>query len=790
MRVREFGQYRIREKIGAGGMGEVYRAHDTHLDRDVALKVLPADSVPDESARQKLLSEARAASRLNHPNICVVHEAGEIGGEVYFAMEFVEGRPLNNIITPRGLSSEKVLSYGIQLAGALAHAHEHGILHGDLKTSNIIITPQDCVKLLDFGLAQRIPISEPSATTTSFTLLERGRGACTLAYAAPELLKGLSVDARTDIWCLGIVVYEMTTGRRPFEGETPFELTSAILTRQCPALPPSAVAGLNLVVHRCLEKDPVNRYQGAIEVRAALEAVGADNSTGREPFSPQRNFVIRLTLAVAILVVAGLCVWLGLEGKSTQPTAIRSIAVLPLTNLSADKEQDYFTDGMTDELITELGSVSSLNVISSASVMRYKDTHSSVSQIARQLHVGAVVQGSVMRSDHRVRITVQLTDGRTDENLWAQSYERDLQDVLRLQAEVATTIATQVRAQLRTQEKTHLANVSQVDPDAYQLYLRGRFFWEQRTPESFQKALELFREAVSKDPTYAQAYCGIADTYTLLQDYGLVSFDEAHARAREASVRAIELDDTLAEAHTSLASILEDYDRDWAASEKEYKRAIELNPSYSTAYQWYGTFLSVLGRHDEAISQEKRANELAPLSARAAVDLGYAYFHAREYDNAIKQGLQALDLDPKLPGGHELLGRAYLSKRRWSEAIAEFQEASTLTLNSRTDQALLAYAYAKSGRRDSALSAIKEFGSLPKSSVPYYHIAIIYAALGEKEHSLDALEDAFAWEHDKWLPYVGVEEAFDSLRSEPRFISITKKLQLASSLQEPRNEFS
>jgi eukaryotic-like serine/threonine-protein kinase len=777
---RQLGRYNIRRKIGAGAMGEVYLVHDTHLDRDVALKVLPSVSLPDEKARYRLLAEARAASRLNHPNICTVHEAGEIDGEVFIAMEYVEGRRLNDIISPSGLPQEKIVSYGLQLASALAHAHERGIIHRDLKPSNIIVTPQDCLKLLDFGLAQRASVIDPTDSTISKAKLEAVEPGGTLPYSAPEVLRGSGADARSDIWSLGIVFYEMAAGSRPFGGRTVFELTSAIFNKPRPALPPSMPMGLDLIVQRCLEKEPLHRYQRASELRAALETISpiAAGEGNRTVAHYQGRLSTRWILLAGALMIAVLSLWLGIGRLPSGDALSKSVAVLPLSNLSADAEQEYFADGMTDQLITELGSISALKVISRTSMMRYKNTRKSLPEIAQQLNVGAVVQGSVLRSGNHIRITVQLTDGKTDQNLWAQSYERDMEDIVRLQAEVASAIALQIRAKLTPQEQAHLARNVRVDPDAYQTYLRGRFFWEKRTGVGFQKALELFQEAISRDPTFAQPYCGLADTYTLERDYGLLSFEEANSLARAAALRAVELDDTLSEAHTSLASILQDYDRDWIASEREYRRAIDLNPSYATAHQWYGTLLSVLGRHGEAISQETQARELAPFSARVAIDQGYAFFHARQYDNTVQEGIEALALDPNLAGGHELLGRAYLSKKLHAQAIKEFREAAALTRESRTDTALLAYAYATDGHRELASRAVAELSSLPTSSAPFYHIAMIYLALDRKQDAMVALEQAFGAKSDKWLPLIGVEEAFDPLRAEPRFQAMIKRLQL------------
>ena len=776
---QHFGRYRVQAKLGAGGMGEVYRAHDSHLGRDVALKVLPQTALPDDSARRHLLEEARAACCLNHANICVVYEAGEVGGEVYVAMEYVQGKTLQKMISGSALPSHKIIRYGRQLANALAHAHQHGIVHGDLKPANIIVTPQEQLKLLDFGLARRNLFSEPDQTTQSTGILGTGRTGWTLAYAAPELLHGSAANARTDIWCLGIVLYEMAVGRRPFDGNTTYQLTSNILNQSCPTLPASAPGGLNIIVQRCLEKQPGQRYQRATEVVAALETISETPTTRDDRSTSGAQLPKRRLLFTGFILVLLAAAALTLDlSKWSKPQINASVAVLPLEDLSVDGGQDYFSDGLTDELITELGSISALKVISRTSVMRYKGARQSVPEIARQLNVEAVVQGSVLRAGDRIRINAQLTDAKTDHILWTHSYERDLQDIIRLQGEVAFAIASQVRAKLTPQEQAHLSRTARVDPEAYQLYLKGRYFWDQRTPQGFQQALELFRQSLKTDPTYAQAYCGLADTYVLQQDYGLIGYEEARSAGRAAALRAVELDSRLADAHVSLAGILHDYDRDWLASEREYKLAIDLNPSNATAHQWYGSLLSTLGRHRDAISEEALATELAPTSARVMVDLGYAYFHAREYDNAAQQGQKALKLDPGLAAVHELLGRVYLSKKLGQKAIAEFEKAAAITHNSRADQALLAYAYAKSGRKELAAKIATELSSLPTSQAPFYHIAMIYVALGEKQVAMKALERSFASERGKWLPLIGVEEAFDPLRAEPRFQAVIKRLQL------------
>jgi TolB-like protein/tetratricopeptide (TPR) repeat protein len=542
---------------------------------------------------------------------------------------------------------------------------------------------------------------------------------------------------------------------------------------------------LSVIVNRCLEKNPLRRYRQVSEIRSALEAIQPVSISGyRLPIAPSQPKPVKRIVAVgaAIVCLLGL-LWFLIARRTPadrKPSPIRSLAVLPFVNLSSDPDRQYFADGMTDQLITQLGTISNLRVISRTSAMHYKGTHATVPQIARELHVDAVVQGTIMASSDRVRLSIQLTDARTDENIWTQSYSRDLRDVVQVQDDLASAIAHQIQTNLSVQGKAQVTTAGTTNPEAYQFYLRARYFWNQTTPEGYQKALALFLKAIGADPNYAQAYCGLADTYTLMQDDGLIAPAEAYPLARAAAEKAIQLNDSLAEPHTSLAGNLQDYDRNWPAAEKEYKRAIELNPNYATAHQWYSTLLTMLGRNEESIAEARAASELAPLTARVTVDLGYALFHTKRYDEAIGQAQKGLELDPRLAGGYELLGRAYLSKGMGLEAIRAFQHAASLTSNGLTDRALLAYAYAKTGKSQQALAILRQLEALPETSAPYFHIAMIYTALNEREKALLAVEQAGRWEKDKWPQCFGMEEAFDPIRSDPRFRAVLEQFQLLS----------
>ncbi len=779
---QQFGRYRVKKKLGAGAMGEVYHAYDTQLNRDVALKVLQSSDTASDLDRKEILNEARASSALNHPNICVVYEAGEVDGRVYIAMEYIEGKQLSEVIPRTGLSTDITIRYGLQLADALAHAHSHGVVHRDLKPSNIMVTSDGRIKLLDFGLARPIPMNE-AGSTASLVYGEKLAG--TLPYMAPEILTGSVAQASSDIWSFGVILYEMVASRHPFRGRTEFELSSAIIHDPAPTLPDHVGAQLSVIVNRCLEKTPQRRYQQVGEARSALEAVQpGSGSQYHDPIPPVRPRQRKRIVAAGagVLCLFGL-MWFAISRRSPEdrkPLPVRSLAVLPFVNLSSEADRQYFADGMTDQLITQLGTISNLRVISRTSVMHYKGTHETVPEIAKKLHVDAVIQGSIMASSDRVRVSIQLTDARTDANIWTQSYNRDLRDLVRVQDELAIAIARQIQVNLTTQGRAQVSTAGTTNPEAYQLYLRARYFWNQTTPEGYQKALALFLKAIAADPNYAQAYCGLADTYTLMQDDGLISPAEAYPLARGAAQKAVQLNDNLAEAHTSLGGNLQDYDRNWPAAEEEYKRAIELNPNYATAHQWYSTLLTMLGRNEESIAEARKASELAPLTARITIDYGYALFHAKRYDEAIEQAQKGLELDPRLAGGYELLGRAYLSKGMGQDAIRQFQRAASLTDNSMTDRALLSYAYAKSGKSQQALTILRQLEAQPETSAPYFHIAMIYTALNEREKALSAVEQAGRWERDKWPQCFGMEEAFDPIRSDPRFRSVLHQFQLSA----------
>ncbi len=791
-----FGHYRIIEKIGAGGMGEVYRARDEQLGRDVALKVLPTQLLSDDSARRLLIREARTASALNHPNICTIHSVGENDDRNFIVMEFLDGRPLSEVIGEKPLPAETVIRYGEQIADALAHAHKHGVIHRDLKSSNIMISPEGRAKVLDFGLAKRHRIEGVTEQTRSQESSANEGGIGTMLYTAPEVFRGEPTDVRSDIWSLGVVLYEMTSGERPFGGKTTYEVISRILHEQPKELPAGVSPVLKAVIDKCLMKAPTERYQSASEVRTALSVLGAHTPSSQATMnalvadaakdrSRRRWILIDLAIFGAILLLA--MAWklaphfLKAGAAAAGPESIHSIAVLPLENLSRDPAQDYFADGMTDELTTQLAQISALRVISRTSVEQYKDSKKSLPEIAKDLHVDGVVEGSVMQSGDRVRITAQLIQASNDKHIWAKSYEGDARDVLGLQQEVAHAIADEIKVQLTPQEKTRLSSPRPVNPAAYDAYLKGVYLNKGTgaglsTVQQQRKAKEYFEQAIQLDPKYAPAYAGLADYYWSSLDLRPV---ESMPKAKENALKALELDNDLAQAHTELAAIHFYADWDWDGADKEFRHALALNPGDAEAHRYYSFFLAAMGRGDEAVAESQKALDLDPLSISTQVNAGFALYFTHQYDKAIEQCRRALDLDPNSAGAYDCLGSSYLASGEYEQAIAAFQKAVSLSNNDAPRLVGLARAYAMADRRAEAQKIREQLRVLgTRQYVPTYYFAQIDAALGKNDDALAALEKAYT-ERDVYMPWLNVDVAFDTLRGDERFRALLKKIGFA-----------
>lgn len=751
---KKFGQYFILEKIGAGGMGEVYRAHDEQLDRDVALKVLLPRDLGDETARARLLREARAAAGLNHPHICIIHEVGEIEGQAYIAMEYVEGRSLSVLIAQERLPHDQAVRYGVQLAEALTHAHSRGVVHRDLKAANVIVTPEGRVKVLDFGLAKRLEGGDLEATLSQASLTQPGAVVGTLAYMAPEQLRGQPADCRTDIWALGVTLYEMVAGERPFQGQTAYELSSVILSQLPAPLPSNVPAALRDVIELCMEKEPGRRYQSADEVRASLEAIPSTGATAQ--LVPRRG--------------------------STRPThtvsrkRIRSLAVLPLTNLSRDPEQEYFADGMTEALISDLAKLQALKVISRTSSMRYKTTDKSLPQIAEELKVDAVVEGSVLRVGQQVRITAQLIHAATDTHLWAESYERDLQDVLLLQSEVARTIAREIKVVVTPEERRSLARAHAVHPEAYEAYLKGHFHWCKLSREHLDDAERYFQLALEKDPNYALAYSGLADVWMSRGDTGFMSRRETVNKANAAARKALELDENVADAHITLGNMKAAFDWEWVAAEREFQRAIQLNPNNANAHFMYADFLISQKRVQEWQREIDCALELDPMNFFTLCFYGWHLTYVGRYDTAI-QKMQKAAASQDFSSVHMGLWCAYHKKEMDAEALQEAKRFFSALHDSEAVD-VLEKGYSAGGYRMAVKCAADVLAARSsRTHVSCVRIARLYAHAGENGQALDWLEKAYTGKESP-LIHLAVARDWDDLRAEPRFQDLLLRLNL------------
>jgi len=762
-------------------MGVVYRARDEQLERDVALKVLPSGTLGDDSARRHFREEALVLAKLNHPNIEAVYEFGSQEGTDFLVMEYVPGRTLAQRLAGGSLTEKDVLTLGMQIAAALQEAHERGIVHRDLKPANIAITARGQAKVLDFGLAKMLRADEEF--TTDYLTDARG-AAGTLPYMSPEQLRGQAVDARSDIYTIGAVLYEMASGRRAFSGQLTSQIIDSILHQQpvsLRALNARISSELESIVVKCLDKEPERRYQSAKELLVDLRRLATSSAAIADParFSsvvpaPRKRFSYTTPVMAAMLALAICLLALNvgglrdrLIGRARDPQ-IRSLAILPLANISGDPREDYFADGVTDALITELAQISQLRVISRTSVVVYKGAKKSIPQIARELKVDAVVDGSVQRSGDKVRINAELILASTDGHLWAKSYERDLRDILTLQSTVAKAIADEVQVKLTPQEQARLANTRPVNPEAHQAYLAGRFYWNKRTAESLTRSIAYFEQAIAKDPGYALAYAGLADTYHILPEITTVPVGEAFPKARVAALKALALDDSLAEAHSALAKVREDYDWDWTGAEQQYRQAIELNPGYAAARTFYSNMLMELGRLSEALSQARIAQQLDPLSVLENDNLSAVLYYAGDYDQSIVQSRKTLEIDPTSHQAHRHLGLAYTQKQLYPEAIAEFKQAIELSPQSGEALAELGYVFGISGRKEEARQILRQVMPPAGDHISRYRLAIVYAGLGEKDNALESLEDAVN-ERSPGVVHLKVSPLFLELRSNVRF---------------------
>ena len=777
----QLGPYRIVARLGAGGMGQVYRAHDERLGRDIALKVLPPETMADENARARLIREARTASSLNHPHIAHVYEVGEDSDHLYIAMEMVEGQPLSQLIQSKRLEPTAVLGIALQIADALAYAHHRGVIHRDLKSANVMVTPEGWVKVLDFGLAKRTVVRGAfQAQTESDTRIDTDLTSSGLVLGTPnslppEVLLGAQADTRSDVWAFGVLLYEMSAGRLPFFGASVGQLAEAIVNTAPAPISARVPVGIRGVIERCLAKEPDARFPDAAAVQEALQKL---NPSRRR--KPVWVGITALLLATAVGIAIG--VWkipqLG-SGGEAGGTAIRSLAVLPLDNLSGDPNQEYFANGMTEELITDLASIPSLKVISRTSAMQYKNTQKTIRQIASELGVDGIVEGSVLRAGERVRITAQLIEAKSDRHLWARSYERDFSDVLALQSEVARDIAQEIRMKVDVSRTRMAARSRRVNPEAYDLYLRGRHEWSKVSPEGIRQATEFFERARALDPSDPRYASGLADAHMLLvQVLGAEPPREGMRRVKEYARMALDADETSAEAHASMGAALFFGDWNWTEAERHLRRSIELNPGYSTGHALYSTLLAAAGRLEEAIEQDRIALSLDPLSLIVNWNAVRALYMAGRHQEALAQSRRTAQLFPESPLAQGTLFHAYEELENYTAAIDLIERHLPQVEGGKKAAAEIRSAYEKGGEPAYWRSMLQYVLRTSKPGPPpTERLAWIHTELGEYEKAIDYLEQSANTGLADAL-FINAEPHYVPLRRNPRFQALVRRVGL------------
>jgi serine/threonine protein kinase/TolB-like protein/Flp pilus assembly protein TadD len=873
------GHYKISKRIGSGGMGEVYLATDITAGRQAALKILPTRFASDAERLKRFKQEAHAIVAFNHPNILTVYEIGEDQSTHYIASELIEGETLRQRLTRGQMQLSEAVDVAIQVASALAAAHQAGIVHRDIKPENIMLRPDGYVKVLDFGIAKlaesafaeppsvaAATFGVPAATADgaeSLTLAATNLGSIlgTARYMSPEQARGVPVDKRTDIWSLGVVLYEMLTGHGPFIGDTPKEVMSAILEREPPPVTryiAHAPAEVQQIISKTLRKDYKERYRSAHDLLKALKDLrrnlefqaffmnGFFDEVKRRkvyrvaaayiiaaagiiqlasaafpawdlPNSALRLVIVLLLIGFPLALVLGWIFDVTPQGIRTTPRAAlgthrrsnlimlvaagviisavagffllsrvsahrvdKSIAVLPFENASNDPNTEYLSEGISEALINSLSELQQLRVIARPTAFRYKAKDVDPRQVGRELGVTAVLTGKVRQMQDALNVQVDLVDAVTGAQIWGAGYDRNIADLVAVKQAIAQEIAAKLKLKLSSEQQRLLVKRDSTNAEAYQFYLRGRYFWNKRTSDGIKQAIEYFQQSVERDPNFALGYDGLADSYTGLTFYNFAAPHETMPKAKESAIKALALDNTLAEAHTSLAHILSNYDWNWSAAEKEFKRSIELKPDYATAHQWYAIhYLTATGRLEEAVQEMKKALELEPTSLVMNTFMGATLYYAGRYDEAIDQCRRTIQMDPNFAVAHWHLGLAYEQKQVLDAATEEFKKAISLSGGSPLMRAALGRAYAKSQKKHEANEMLNELNELAKRQyVSAYEVAKIHVALGNSEQAFQLLEKAYA-EHSFHLANLNVCPQFKSVRSDPRFQDLVQRIGLA-----------
>ncbi len=806
-----FGHYEIIEPIGAGGMGEVYLAQDQKLDRRVAIKILHEEFSRDESNLKRFVREAKAASALNHPNILVIHEIGESEDRHYIVSEFIEGKTLREALTQPQMNFGEVLDVSIQIAGALSAAHEAHLVHRDIKPENVMVRPDGYVKVLDFGLAKLVEQENKSFLGSKESTARQGQTGQgvilgTVNYMSPEQAKGEEVDERTDIFSFGVVIFEMIGGQTPFAGDSMSETFANLINAEPQPLSrfasnvPDELQG---IVSKTLRKNTDERYQTMKGLLADLKDLrqkltldakleyshqrgdhvtkvlrGMTRDATPKPAETDYNFAryvkLRKPLAafglIVLLAAIGLGVW-DFSNRIANPKLIESIAVMPFVNESGNSDVEYLSDGMTESLINSLSQLPALNVKARSSVFRYKGKEVEPQRVAAELSVQAILNGRLVQHGDDFALYLSLVDARNGNQLWGEQYKGKLSDLVSVQSEITRDVSQKLRARLSGADEQKLAKNYTENAEAYQLYLKGRFYWNKRTAQGLRKAIEYFQQAVTLDPSYALAYTGLSDAYGLLPTYGGGAPRESMPKAKEAALKALSLDNNLAEAHAALGGVLSHYDYDFAGGEREYKRAIELNPNYATAHQWYGRTLIAKERHDESLAEFRRALEIDPLSLVINRGYGEGLLLARRYDDAIAQLKKTIELDARFESAHYSLAVAYQMKGSYAESVEGFAKSQELTGDAQK-AALMRKSYATNGWQGFLRMITEE---RLKFNLPWDCLAAFHAARGEKDKAFAELNKSYE-NREIFMVLLKVEPRLDPLRDDLRFDELVKRV--------------